>query len=238
MLLAIVCRNPDVGKVKTRLIPALGEDGARALYRAFLQDLATRFSGQPYDLIWAHTPEGGAPPPTLIAGSTLAQEGPDLGHRLLHIFRQAITAGYGRVVVASSDVPHLPSDVVDAAFTALAGHDVVLAPSEDGGYHLVGMRAPHDIFTMVPMSTPSVFTDTCRVVADQALHHLILADDFDVDVPEDLPRLGCRLAEDPTLRASHTARALGLQLEAPFPSSLAVGSPLPGDAAPEHQPRQ
>ncbi|HEY8287196.1 MAG TPA: TIGR04282 family arsenosugar biosynthesis glycosyltransferase [Chloroflexota bacterium] len=212
LLLAVVCRNPEVGTVKTRLIPALGEEGARALYRAFLQDLGMRFSDQPYDLLWAHTPEGGPPPSALAPGSTLTQEGPDLGHRLLHIFRQAIASGYERVVVASSDVPHLSREVVEAAFAALASQDVVLAPSEDGGYHLVGMREPHDIFTMVPMSTSSVFTDTCKVVADTALRHEVLAADFDVDLPEDLPRLGRRLAGDPTLRESHTARELRVQL--------------------------
>lgn len=214
LLLAVVCRNPEVGTVKTRLIPALGEEGARALYRAFLQDLGARFAGQPYDLLWAYTPEGGPPPPFLVPGSRVAQEGPDLGHRLLHIFRQAQSSGYGRVVVTSSDVPHLSREVVEAAFAALASQDVVLAPSEDGGYHLVGMRGPHDIFTMVPMSTPSVFADTCRVVADRALRHEVLAADFDVDLPEDLPRLACRLAEDPALRQSHTARALPFWLSA------------------------
>ena len=61
-LLAIVCRNPDVGNVKTRLIPALGEEGARSLYRAFLQDIGQRLSGRGYDLLWAYTPEGGRPP--------------------------------------------------------------------------------------------------------------------------------------------------------------------------------
>ena len=214
LLLAVVCRNPDVGTVKTRLIPALGEEGARALYRAFLQDLGTRFAGQPYDLLWAYTPEGGLPPPALVPGSTLAQEGPDLGHRLLHIFRQARGGGYGRVVVASSDVPHLSREVVEAAFAALAGQDVVLAPSEDGGYHLVGMREPHDIFTMVPMSTPTVFADTCKVIAEYALRPEVLAADFDVDLPEDLPRLACRLAEDPALRESHTAREMHTRLAA------------------------
>ncbi|MGH2408883.1 MAG: TIGR04282 family arsenosugar biosynthesis glycosyltransferase [Chloroflexota bacterium] len=212
LLLAVVCRNPDIGTVKTRLIPALGEEGARALYRAFLQDLGTRFAGQPYDLLWAHTPEGGPPPAALVRGSRLAQEGPDLGHRLLHIFRQALAGGYGRVVVTSSDVPHLSQEVVEAAFTALASQDVVLAPSEDGGYHLVGMREPHDIFTMVPMSTPTVFTDTRKVLIDRALRHEVLAGDFDVDLPEDLPRLARRLAEDPALHESHTARELRVRL--------------------------
>src|ERR1017187_4208316 len=93
-LLAVVCRNPDVGRVKTRLIPALGEEGARALYRAFLQDLGFRFSGRGYDLLWAYTPEGGQPPATLTPGPLLSQEGPDLGHRLRHIFSFALQRGY------------------------------------------------------------------------------------------------------------------------------------------------
>jgi len=76
MLLAIVCRNPEVGAVKTRLIPALGAEGARALYRAFLQDLQMRFAHGPHALIWAYTPEGGHLAPSLVTGRQVAQEGP------------------------------------------------------------------------------------------------------------------------------------------------------------------
>ncbi len=207
-LLVIVCRNPQAGRVKTRLIPALGEEGARALYRAFLQDIGTRFAGHAYELVWAYTPEGGAPPAALTPGSVLVQEGPDLGHRLLHIFSWAIDAGFAPVVVISSDVPHLPSEVVESAFAALAASDVVLAPSDDGGYHLVGMSAAHDIFTMVPMSTSSVLAQTLRVIAQRGLSLQLLAGDFDVDLPEDLPRLAARLERDVTLCDGYSARLL------------------------------
>jgi rSAM/selenodomain-associated transferase 1 len=209
-LLAIVCRKPEVGKVKTRLIPALGEVGACALYQAFLQDLGARFARQTYDLCWAYTPEGGPPPQALTPGLTLTQEGPDLGHRLLQIFRWAIGGGFARVVVISSDVPHLPRAVVETAFAALAVSDVVLAPSDDGGYHLVGMSAAHDIFTMVPMSTPSVLARTREAITERGLSLHVLAGDFDVDLPEDLPRLAARLEEDVALQ-SHTVRVLRQQ---------------------------
>jgi len=212
-LLAVVCRNPEVGTVKTRLIPALGEEGARSLYRAFLQDIGLRLSGRGYDVLWAYTPEGGPPPANLTPGLVLPQEGPDLGHRLHHIVRSALQRGYARVVVISSDVPHLPASVVDAAFQALEQADVVLAPSEDGGYHLVGLTQPHDIFTMVPMSTPAVFAQTVEAVAAAGLRLALLDADFDVDEPADLRRLAAHLAQDPTFRASHTAVALQAQVE-------------------------
>lgn len=207
-LLAVVCRNPEGGRVKTRLIPALGEEGAHALYRAFLQDLGARFGDGAYDLLWAYTPEGGPPPAALAPGLTLAQHGPDLGHRLLHLFRWAESEGYTATIVISSDVPHLTPNLVEAAFTSLGSCDVVLAPSEDGGYHLVGMRRPHDIFTMVPMSTPLVLAQTRAAIAEQGLALRLLEGDFDVDLPEDLDRLLARLAHDPALQASHTAREL------------------------------
>jgi rSAM/selenodomain-associated transferase 1 len=207
-VLAIVCRNPDAGAVKTRLIPAVGADGARALYRAFLRDLGERFSGQCYDLLWAYTPEGDAPPGDLTPGRAQAQEGPDLGHRLLSIFQQQCLDAPGGVAVISSDVPHLSRHIVERAFAALDTADVVLAPSDDGGYHLVAMRAPHDIFSMVAMSTPAVLSQTRAAIAALALHLHLLEGDFDVDLPEDLPRLTRRLREDPELRDSHTARHL------------------------------
>lgn len=214
-LLAVVCRNPDVGLVKTRLIPALGEDGARALYRAFLRDLHARFADRPFDLRWAYTPEGGPLPAALVPGPAFAQEGPDLGHRLLGIFVRAHAEGYGRVVVISSDVPHLPEAAIEDAFAALAGCDVVLAPSEDGGYHLVAMSAAHDIFTMVPMSTTAVLAETEAAITARGLSLHLIDGDFDVDTPEDLPRLAARLAEDERLRDGHTARALRLALADP-----------------------
>jgi rSAM/selenodomain-associated transferase 1 len=234
-LLAIVCRNPEVGRVKTRLIPALGEDGARALYRAFLQDLGERFAGHAYDLLWAYTPEGGPPPASLTPGMALAQEGPDLGHRLLQMFRWATAQGYERVVVISSDVPHLPGDVVDAAFSALATADVVLAPSEDGGYHLVGMSGAHDIFTMVPMSTPEVLAQTRHALAERALSLRELADDFDVDLPEDLSRLTDRIERDIALRESHTGHLLRQQQAWPPVAADLLSSYQPGGIRPiEH----
>ena len=226
-LLVIVCRNPDVGPVKTRLIPALGEDGARTIYRAFLQDLGARFAGCTCDLVWAYTPEGGAPPTALTPGSVLVQEGPDLGHRLLHIFKWAIGIGFAHVLVISSDVPHLPHEVVESAFAALARCDVVLAPSDDGGYHLVGMSAVHDIFTMVPMSTPSVLAETRRAVALRGLSLQLLAGDFDVDLPEDLPRLKARLERDATLCDGHTARFLRSYASESAPTSRVCARATP-----------
>jgi rSAM/selenodomain-associated transferase 1 len=210
-LLAVVCRNPGVGRVKTRLIPALGEDGAQALYRAFLQDLGARFVDRAHDLLWAYTPEGGPPPVALTPGLTLAQAGPDLGYRLLRLFGWARGEGYEQVVVISSDVPHLPGAVVDAAFAALEACDVVLAPSDDGGYHLVGMCRAHDIFTMVPMSTPAVLAATRVAIAERGLSLEVLDADFDVDLPEDLPRLADRLEQDAVLRRGATARVLRRQ---------------------------
>jgi len=218
-LLAVVCRNPEVGRVKTRLIPALGEEGARTLYRAFLRDLGERFAGRAYDLLWAYTPEGGQPPTELTPGLTRMQEGPDLGHRLLQLFAWATGDGYDSVVVISSDVPHLPARVIDCAFEALTECDVVLAPSEDGGYHLVGMSAPHDVFTMVPMSTTLVLAQTREVVAASGLTLRLLETDFDVDEPEDLPRLAARLAQDSALRQGHTARALHCRSMHPSPAT-------------------
>ena len=196
-----------------------GEDGARVLYRAFLRDLGERFAGRTYDLLWAYTPEGEAPPSTLTPGLTRMQEGPDLGHRLLQLFAWATVDGYERMVVISSDVPHLPAAVIDGAFEALAECDVVLAPSEDGGYHLVGMSAPHDVFTMVPMSTTLVLAQTREVVAASGLTLRLLETDFDVDEPEDLPRLAARLAQDSALRQGHTARALHRRSMHPSPAT-------------------
>ncbi len=206
----MVARYPEVGQVKTRLAAAIGAAPACALYRAFLADLEARLGAAGYAPLWAYTPAN-APFAGAIAAARrcFPQVGPDLNARLHHIFRALLGAGWRRVAVVSSDTPHLPLAWLDEAYRALDDHDLVLGPADDGGYSLIAMAAPHDVFAGVAMGTDRVLAQTVALAGARGLRVRLLDSSFDVDEPADLPRLAAALRE-PALRRAlpRTARAL------------------------------
>ena len=209
--LAIMARYPMVGQVKTRLAQRIGAERAAALYRAFLDDLAARFGCGPRPLVWLfHPPD--APFAAIVGSGTrcLAQRGADLGERLRNAFADLTTASAAGAVVIGADVPHVPAERIDAAADALAHADVVLGPTDDGGYYLVAMRAAHDIFTGVEMGTARVLEQTRARVTALGLRLHLLSPWFDLDEVADLERLRELVRRDAAMAAAvvNTARAL------------------------------
>jgi len=217
--LVIMGRYPEPGKTKTRLGRTIGYDRAAILYQAFLTDLAQRFADQAYDLHWAYTP----PEANFSAFiATLApsyaqhmtcfpQQGADLGARLHHAFKETHKRGFERTILISSDSPHISLATVANAYKALDQADVVLGPAEDGGYYLIAMRQPHDVFTGIPMSTSVVSQMTIDLAHRQELLVRLLQPLLDVDELPDLLRLAELLQANPTL-APATAAHLGKEL--------------------------
>src|SRR5437588_10285470 len=164
--LVVMARYPEAGKTKTRLARILGNDETVCLYRAFLSDLAQRFAGHEYALHWAYTPTGvdyAAFVATLAPSYTqhcFPQQGTDLGERLHHVFQWSYEHDYPYTIVIGSDLPHMRREVIAQARAALNEADVVLGPSEDGGYYLIAMRKPYDVFSDIPMSTSVVTQQT------------------------------------------------------------------------------
>lgn len=213
--LVVMARYPAVGAVKTRLAATYGAEGATDLYRAFIADLDARFRGQSRRLVWAYHPASS--PFTMIvhAGAhCLPQEGADLGARMHGCFRALCAAGCTSVVMIGADAPHVRAAWIDEAEARLNEVDVVLGPSSDGGYFLVAMRAPHDIFSGVVMSTPQVLDDTRRVIAAAGLRAHLLPPSFDVDEARDLERLRDELRA-PDLSGQLPATAAWLDDHAP-----------------------
>jgi rSAM/selenodomain-associated transferase 1 len=198
--LVVVAKYPRLGEVKTRLAAAIGAEAACALYRAFLADLEARLSAAGYTPLWAYTPAD-APFAALVADAKrcFPQAGPDLNARLRNVFSALLGAGWRRVAIISSDAPHLPLGWLEEAYRALDDHDLVLGPADDGGYSLIAMAAPHEVFAGVVMSTEHVLAQTVTLAAAQGLRVHLLASTFDVDEPADLPRLAAAL-RDPGLR--------------------------------------
>jgi len=124
------------------------------------------------------------------------QEGAELGARLHHAFRWMYARGYRRTIVIGSDSPHIGRDIVARAREALDAADVVLGPADDGGYYLIAMRRPHDVFRGIPMSTSQVMQMTVDLAQHQGLRVCILETLFDVDELPDLVRLAQLLRAD------------------------------------------
>lgn len=197
--LVIGAKEPLPGMVKTRLGRAIGDGRAAALYRAFLTDLAARFrrvaAARGYDLFWAFAPAT-ADFPALVgaADGYVAQEGPDWTERQRHIFRWTAARGYDRTVLIASDSPQLPARTVSAAFAALDTASVVLAPTYDGGYSLIGQRGGVDILGAVRMSTATVYDDLRANARERGLVLHSLGATWDVDEIADLHSLAAYLA--------------------------------------------
>lgn len=212
--LYVIARAPRVGFAKTRLGRTIGHEQAIGLYRAFLRDLAARFSNSPFPPGWYVTPADAWPEISPLTGETgrvLFQGDGDLTDRQRELFFGAESRGERRTVLIASDSPHLTVEVVEEAFRRLDRQDLVFGPTYDGGYYLIGMRGYHDVLRETPMS---VGTELDGLVVRSRLLGLsvgMLDPTFDVDVVEDLRHLRPLALERPDLPATRDAlETLGL----------------------------
>jgi len=191
----IMAKAPRVGEVKTRLCPPLAPAEATELYRAFLLDKIEQVRGlrSAIPAIAYTPPEERAVFETLAPGVVLfPQEGEDLGARLANSFDALLRSGYTGALAVDSDTPTLPPEYLEHALAAVAEPDVdlVLGPSEDGGYYLIGLRRPcRDLFEAMAWSTPAVLPETIRRARAKGLRIALLPSWFDVDTAEEMERL-------------------------------------------------
>ena len=138
-VLILFARAPRPGETKTRLISALGDEGAAGISRCFFLDLLARAGREAADIVVAAAESEHLPQfEDLVAdvcprAELLAQTGEGLGERLLNAFRWAFRGGYRAAVVIGTDIPSLPSRLVSEALALAPERDVVLGPSRTGG---------------------------------------------------------------------------------------------------------
>ncbi len=199
--LVIFARHPS-GRVKTRLIPILGAEGARALHVACLQSTARLAASLPPSVdAWlfltsrTHAQaERAARRLALPRRLRVRVQGRgDLGARLRRAFSRLWAEGYSRVVVIGSDSPTLTRRRLLQALSALRRADAVLGPARDGGFYLIGLRksAGHGarLFRGVDWGTHLACRQTQAQLRRAGLRVHLLRVDSDVDRPEDLGRL-------------------------------------------------
>lgn len=188
---------PQPGRVKTRLIPALGKQGALdAHIRLTLQVLDNLFaSGLP---VWLYWDRALAEPPqqarTILASADrkLVQQGVQAGENLGDRMTNALADGLLHAdvaVIVGSDCPSVDADYLHQAVVALQSTDVVLGPSEDGGYVLIGARKTlSGMLDGIAWGTDQAYRQTVEALANAGLTTTSLATRWDVDEPEDWAR--------------------------------------------------
>jgi uncharacterized protein len=194
--LGVFAKVPVAGRVKTRLAQDIGSAAAAAVYRRLGRQVVAAVAGPSYrTIVWFTPPGGGDIVRTWLDGLGAAefcpQVGGHLGTRLVHAFARAFAAGDSAVVIIGTDAPGVNRRIVAAAFRALRTHDVVLGPSLDGGYYLIGLTAPQPaLFRAIPWSTGDVLRATEARARGAGLALTLLAPLRDVDSAEDARALG------------------------------------------------
>ena len=218
--LIVVAKEPQAGQTKTRLTPPLSPDQAAELYRNLMLDTFWLMDhvGDVQPVV-AYAPDHAAPYFRSVAPPRfhlVPQRGADLGQRLDHVLSLHLNDGYDQAVVMNSDGPTLPLSYLEQAFAKLddPAVDVVLGPSEDGGYYLVGIKRPLGTLFNVTMSTPSVLQETLFLADRAGLMVACLEPWYDVDVWDDISRLSRDLARIATDQGTNTRRFLDRLLSA------------------------
>ena len=198
--LIIFARAPVPGACKTRLIPALGADGAGALQAQFVERaLCTAIESACGPVFLSCAGDYNHPffakCETIFGVTRMAQYEGDLGARMLHAFEQV----KGPALLAGSDTPCITASDLRACANALMDNDAVFLPAEDGGYGLIGLRAARrEPFDGMTWSHARVMDDTRTRLKQAAMTWAEIRTVWDVDEPADLARLaalGIRLPE-------------------------------------------
>jgi rSAM/selenodomain-associated transferase 1 len=206
--LVIMAKAPRPGAVKTRLATSLSSEAVTTFYLCLLSDtldLARSMSNVEVAIV---CPAADAQELARLAADTVRvvpQTGNGLAAGLTSVFAHFAAAGRRRVIAFNSDSPHLPASVLEGAFETLAVHDVVVGPTHDGGYYLVGAKASHpSLFAGDGMGTSSALQRLLSRVRDLELSVGFADSFYDIDVVDDLTRLAAELRLAPG-RAPRTA---------------------------------
>ncbi len=185
-VLIVFTRNPELGKVKTRLAKTVGDESALNIYKFLLEhtkqvtqilevDKQVHYSVKIRENdIW-----------DAAVYEKRLQKGQDLGMRMRKAFQDAFNDGYAKVVIIGSDLYDLSTKDIATAYKALDTNEVVLGPAIDGGYYLLGATTMiPELFVDKAWGTETVFNDTLANIQDKK--YLLLDPKNDVDVYDDI----------------------------------------------------
>jgi len=232
--LAVMTKAPQAGRVKTRLVPPLTPEEAAELNKCFLRDTTAAISNacsrRPVGDarashseaataacgIAVYTPVGAESAYTDVLPadfSLLPQRGDEFGERLYFAVEDLFKCGFDSVCLIDSDSPTVPAENFEQAVELLSTSEdrVVLGPSDDGGYYLIGMNKPHrHLFEQIDWSTERVLNQTMQRATEIGIEVKLLPTGYDVDDDASLRRLCNELLTDTTSAdiAPHTREFL------------------------------
>lgn len=189
-LLIIFTKNPVLGKVKTRLGSAIGDEEALRVHKALVKETIVKINQCHCDKVVYFSDR-------IDADSIFSEYGfrqevqtqGDLGKRMQHAFEKEFAKGYTSIVIIGTDCPELDDASISLAFKLLEDKDVVLGPADDGGYYLLGLTKLHqELFDGIPWSTSTVFQSTVDCVNRLSLSLGLTAKKQDIDTLDDLKK--------------------------------------------------
>lgn len=209
--LIIFTREPKPGCTKTRLMPYLDEHQCSDLHLCFLRDIKSQLKFIDADFIVSYT--GGKPEKLrkVFGRRTeyVEQSGNDLGEKMHNAIKTVLENGYEKVVLMGSDVPEMEAESIMEAFALLDVDDVVLGPTDDGGYWMIGMKEPcEEAFHVKGYGSGNVLRDTMGSI-EKTGRTIALTDSYgDIDVREDVREYLRRMRDDIHLQKSATGKFL------------------------------
>ena len=207
-VLVVMAKAPRPGAVKTRLVPSLSLKAVIAFYCCLLDDTLALARSLDDVEVAIMCPDSDVNELAQLAGneaSVVAQKGEGLAAGLTSAFAHFADDRQRRTIAFNSDSPHLPRSVLEDAFETLAAHDVVVGPTYDGGYYLVGAKASHPtLFAHDGMGTSSALERLLSRARALELSVGFVDPFYDIDVADDLTRLAAELRLAPE-RAPRTA---------------------------------
>ncbi|WP_310556966.1 TIGR04282 family arsenosugar biosynthesis glycosyltransferase [Flavobacterium sp.] len=188
-LILIFTRNPELGKVKTRLAASIGNENALEIYKFLLNHSEKIVSQVNATRRVLYSEEINT---NDIWNNQLFQKklqfGNDLGEKMQNAFADGFIDGFKKIVIIGTDLYDLEVSDIENAFLALETHNVVIGPAEDGGYYLLGLRhIPENIFSNKKWSTASVLKDTLNDI--QNLKYHLLETKNDIDTIDDIKNI-------------------------------------------------
>jgi rSAM/selenodomain-associated transferase 1 len=220
--LVIMAKAPRLGSVKTRLAKSLPLQAVTELYQCLLNDtiaLAQSLDRVEVAIMCPASDVEELSRAVARSVRVVPQTGSGLAAALDSVFTQFAATGRPGVIAFNSDSPHLPASVLESAFDVLEACDLVVGPTHDGGYYLVGARASHpDLFASDGMGTANALEALLERASDLQLSVRVIDPFYDIDVAADLSQLADELQRIPG-KAPRTAKWL---------SEWASATPQPG----------
>ena len=187
-VLIIFVKNPQLGKVKSRLAKSIGDMNALSVYKKLLKMTKEIVIDLEFDKRVCYS--------DMIDQDDLwdngifqkgLQKGDDLGLRMYNAFKDASEDSYQKICLIGSDIIELTDEIIIKAFSLLDEHDIVLGPSFDGGYYLIGMKTPAKVlFENISWSTGVVLSETINEIHKLKLNYALLPTLNDIDEIEDI----------------------------------------------------